>query len=385
MDFGKDLDSLAESDLQGLVRASVSEIRTLDYKRDLPGPRDADKRKLAADVSSFANAAGGHIIYGIEAKKGIATAVVGVLEPSDPVILRLESISNALIKPRIPGLRMAAIPLRSGKHCLVVQIPVSWISPHAVSINDAFRFYSRNLAGKYLLNIAELRTSFGLSNSASAEIRNFRADRIMKIAAGELPTVLEEGPRAILHLIPIRAFAPGTFVEVREFEWKSRQGQLTTLTGGFHAWRYNFDGILATLGDARAAPSYVQVFRNGIIEAVDTYIVGASRDKKQIPSVVFEKKIIEALPTLLAAEEFMGADLPILVMLSLAGVEGYTMANQSGTTEAIDRDVLLVSEVVAEDFRANPSRLLKPVMDVIWNACGITQSPNFDIDGNYLR
>lgn len=48
----------------------VPESRTLEYKRDLPDPKDRDsKREFLGDVTSFANAQGGDIVYGIEAPK----------------------------------------------------------------------------------------------------------------------------------------------------------------------------------------------------------------------------------------------------------------------------------------------------------------------------
>ena len=49
-----------------IVRGLKAEGRTLDYKRTLPGSTDEEKREFLADVSSFANAAGGDIVYGID-------------------------------------------------------------------------------------------------------------------------------------------------------------------------------------------------------------------------------------------------------------------------------------------------------------------------------
>jgi len=38
----------------------------LDYKRDVPGESDQDKKEFLADISSFANATGGDLIYGVD-------------------------------------------------------------------------------------------------------------------------------------------------------------------------------------------------------------------------------------------------------------------------------------------------------------------------------
>jgi hypothetical protein len=69
-----DFDSLAESDLAELMTGQVPEGLRIDYKRDLYGGSDADKRELLKDTSAFANAFGGHLIistYSSRKPKGV--------------------------------------------------------------------------------------------------------------------------------------------------------------------------------------------------------------------------------------------------------------------------------------------------------------------------
>lgn len=68
--FSKPLEEITEADLQRLVEDRVEENRQLEYKRDIPGTSDADKREFVRDVVSFSNSAGGHIIFGIAASNG---------------------------------------------------------------------------------------------------------------------------------------------------------------------------------------------------------------------------------------------------------------------------------------------------------------------------
>src|SRR5262245_5758603 len=96
----KRLDQITREDLEALVTEKRPEGRALDYKRDLELSTDAHKRELARDVSSFANASGGDLIFGIEEEKdangknlGIPKAVVGVDCPNfDLTKQRIESI-----------------------------------------------------------------------------------------------------------------------------------------------------------------------------------------------------------------------------------------------------------------------------------------------------
>ena len=66
-----DFDRLSETDLRSLQENGVAEGIQLDYKRELYGNSDADKREFLKDVSSFANTAGGHIIIGVTEEDGV--------------------------------------------------------------------------------------------------------------------------------------------------------------------------------------------------------------------------------------------------------------------------------------------------------------------------
>jgi len=71
MALEKDLQLIQEADLEELIKNKVPEGKTTEYKQVLPGSSDADKKEFLADVSSFANAAGGHLLYGIRAESAI--------------------------------------------------------------------------------------------------------------------------------------------------------------------------------------------------------------------------------------------------------------------------------------------------------------------------
>jgi hypothetical protein len=56
------------------------------------------------------------------------------------------------------------------------------------------RYYSRNAAGKYSVDVTEIRSAFGLSESLPDKIRWFRDDRVAKIVADETPVKLTGFP-----------------------------------------------------------------------------------------------------------------------------------------------------------------------------------------------
>ena len=98
----KPLDQITEQDLHNLVATATVERKTLDYKQQLPETNDAGKRELLADVSSFANTAGGDLVFGMTEKEGVPIEILGVqIGDTDQEILRFDSIIRTGLSPRI--------------------------------------------------------------------------------------------------------------------------------------------------------------------------------------------------------------------------------------------------------------------------------------------
>ncbi|MBK7833007.1 MAG: ATP-binding protein [Gemmatimonadetes bacterium] len=129
--FTRPVSSLDASTIHSLVENAVAEGLQLEYKRDLPGTADADKREFLANVSSLANTRGGDIIFGIADKNDIAISTPGVLSPDcGPAILRLESLIRDGIAPRLSGVQSWPVPLTNDRSALVLRVPKPRIAAH---------------------------------------------------------------------------------------------------------------------------------------------------------------------------------------------------------------------------------------------------------------
>jgi predicted HTH transcriptional regulator len=73
----KPTSQITEVDLEALITDKEAEGKTIDYKRDRLGQSDGDKKEFLYDVSSFANAAGGHIVFGMDENEGICPCLQG--------------------------------------------------------------------------------------------------------------------------------------------------------------------------------------------------------------------------------------------------------------------------------------------------------------------
>jgi len=380
----KPLDQITETDLQDLINNQVRESKTIEYKENLSGNTDDEKKEFLADVSSFANASGGFIIWGIKTDpkdKGLPIFLTGITTTSpDQEILRLENMIRDGIEPRIPGIAIQPVTLQNAKTILIAHVPRSWALPHMVVFKNSSRFYSRNSAGKYQLDVSEIRSLFVLSQTFIERVKNFRTERLSSIIADETPVKIQNNPKIVLHLVPINSFSFESRVDLSLLHDEYNDIRITFRNMGFEAFRYNLDGILAYLQrqNMPVAAKYIQIFRNGIIEIVDTSILG---NDKKIPSEEFEDDMVYKLKNCLFLYRHMKIEPPLFIFLSLLNVLDYHMEvrryvkTPTGIKpHPIDRENLIIPEIMIENFDIDPSSALKPIFDMVWNAAGWPRS-----------
>jgi Putative DNA-binding domain len=392
MALNKQLEALEESDLQALVDNQVSERKTIEYKEALPGNADGDKKEFLADVSSFANASGGDLIYGIREQSGIPVELSGLeLNDVDAEILRLENCIQTGIAPRLFRIvETHSVPLPTKqRYAIIIRIRKSWAAPHMVTFKNDSKFFSRDSRGKHQLDVSELRSAFLLSETAAERIRNFRAERISNVIAGETPVLLDENaPKIVLHIVPFGAFEPGARFNIDPLMNADKRGLIEPLrlaSGGFPPSQYNFDGLLIAEQD-----TYVQVFRNGSIEAVDTSILNAAREKRFTRGFMYETNLLQAIRRYLDALEGLDVEPPLFVLVSFLGVKDYRILFNPDVFEdiydhRIDRSNLIMPEVVIDSYDCNLTEVMKPIFDTIANAAKWPGSMMYDEAGKSLH
>lgn len=382
----KRLEDITEDDLTALIDNKVREGRTIDYKRELPGGNDASKKEYLADVSSFANTSGGDLIFGMNEVEAFPTEIVGIQSSDlDNVILRLEQILDSGLMPRIRR-HLRVIGCSDDKKVIILRIERSWSGPHRVVFKDSDKFWGRNAAGKFPLDVNELRAAFNLSNTVTERIRGFRIDRIIAISNNETPVPIKLGPKVVMHLIPIESFAGQPQYDVIALYHKNTpfmsMGDLSM------AKRLNLDGLLAHGYIERGVcNTYTQLYRNGILEVVSEDRVTIEFDNEQwFSTLVFEQSLLEYLPRCFKLLQEIGVNVPIIVALTVTNVRGLRMwmSNPLGRGwYTIDRDTLVLPESVVQEFQTPSQEILLSMFDLIWNACGYPKSKNFDDEGNW--
>jgi hypothetical protein len=392
----KSLESVNQQDLKELITNKVSEAKYLDYKMQLPLNADKSKKEFLADVSSFANAVGGHLIYGIEEKGGVPTKPNPIMTSNpDADIRRLESMILNGIRPRIPGIDTQDVEYENG-YVFIIRVPPSPHSPHMVTFGGHDKFYSRNSRGKYPLTVDEIRMAFIQSETFTQKIRNHRHERIDIISRKMTPVSLREGPKLALHLVPFGAFGLAEGIDIRKMI--AKRDQLQPMGFGGCDYRPNIDGYLAFMSEFRE-PSlgYVQVFRNGCIESVRTLLSPISKEKhpQKLDGYGIENMLLDSIPSYMQILNSLGVSLPIIVMITLLEMKDISIVirgfgqtvipSEYGVQRPIDRNTLLIPEIMLEVFEADYEEVLEQSFHTIWNAAGWTGSPAYDEKGKRTK
>jgi hypothetical protein len=199
--LGSRLELVQHSDLMALINDQVSEAFDLDFKSEMYGPTEKDRRAAATDIAALANTAGGLLILGIEEDhQARATAAPGLrLSEADERRIRQIVGSQVVPMPVIDVLRVEN-PARSGHGLVLIAVPRSPLAPHAVVVNDGLRYPRRNGATTRYLSEPEVADTY--RNRFTALRR--QADRASEVEAEALDRLAttEDQAWVVVSLIP---------------------------------------------------------------------------------------------------------------------------------------------------------------------------------------
>lgn len=377
-------DEVKLEDLKQLIENQTCEKSTIEYKLAINLDGDENKKEFLADIVSFANTNGGVIIYGIREDAGLPVELVGISSDNYDILKgRLESIIRDGISPKLNGIKVVDISLKSGKKVIVIKIPRSWSSPHLVWYKRSSKFYARNSShGKYQLEVSEIRSQMLTTEDLQEKMRDFRFDRISKILNGEVPVQISDNPAFVLHLIPLSSFYDLNKVTADKFN--SIMHTINPLTD--YKKEYNFNGMIAhnKFDNSLPADQYIQIFRNGILEIVNTDFTSNKEGVKYVRSY-FEIFYLDKIMSFIELIKFLGYNFPLVVILSVLSIKGYKF-NLSDAHSfrvfnlPIKEGNLLIPDILLEND-SDINDHLKNLFDPIWNACGFPHSLNYNPNG----
>jgi len=188
--LGSRLEDIQYSAVTTLISSQVAEAFDLDFKSEMYGSSDKDKRDAATDVAALANTAGGLIIGGIaEDDQARAAAAPGVAL-SDTEERRIRQIVASQVVP-LPVFDVVRVedPARPGHGLILIAVPRSPLAPHAVIVNDGLRYPRRNGATTRYLSEPEVaaayRERFAAAHRQADRAREIEADALDRLAVAD--------------------------------------------------------------------------------------------------------------------------------------------------------------------------------------------------------
>ena len=155
--------------------------------------------------------------------------------------------------------------------------------------------------------------------------------------------------------------------------------------------RFNFHGFYAqAAGSDDEVVSYIQVFRNGVIECVVADLVTECDGRDFVPGTSFERDIFGVLPKYIDGLSAAGVPPPFVITMVITEV--------AGATYAISRDYgrrpgrpfpdgdLVLPECLLEDYGdvGDRHRAVRPAFDAIWNSIGYPKSEYYDDEDRWV-
>lgn len=386
---GKQVGNLGFDDIQALVDNRVGESITLDYKLELHVSKNDEKKDFLADVTAFANTAGGVILYGISEaknaageKEGYPDKIVGIEGGYDEIARRLEAIIADSIQPRLGGVALQKIDLPgTNRYVLVLGIPRSLVAPHAVWFEKSGKFYLRSNSGKYQSDVQELRRMFLEANEWEKDAEHYRLERTDRVRAGEVLTNLKTDGAVFLHVLPL-----GRLREFQDVISHQSTLQMSIRPVRAHSWSYrpNLDGYLIYTSDrdTKLCYSYVQWLRCGGVECY-TSKFNESHYQTGTPILnapAINKFVIENTEQAVGIMErtFLLTP-PYVVFLSIFDVKGLPIyCNSYGifgsSPEVIDQRNLILPPIIINSSETNIAAAVQPLLDMVWQSAGFDKA-----------
>ena len=142
-------EDIRSADILRLVQEKVSEHKKLEYKQRLSIGTGDEKAEFLADISSFANASGGDILFGISDERDQNGTPTGIPSEIMPLLVgnpasecaRIEQLIETGIQPKIPFVQVKAVDIPEHGMVIVVRVGKSWVAPHMVTYANRSRFY----------------------------------------------------------------------------------------------------------------------------------------------------------------------------------------------------------------------------------------------------
>jgi hypothetical protein len=405
MIYAKPLDLIKHEDIERLVELRTGESIRLEFKDHLKlgsaKPNEPalveEQNEFLADVSAFANAQGGDLIFGINCDRPTGEAVgfryLDYPEKQPGKDILGTAIDNALrrLEPALHGVQTKFLE-RDGKFVLILRIPRSANGPHRTPKKT---FHIRDHRGKTEMSVQMLRRAFhnlGEVRGAFRKLRDNRMERPISLGGG---TQARDWPKWVIHFAPVAAMLDEVLIPTELLSNHLLDRQKVYLP----SWRqypfvdnlqqrvgFTFPGPFLTRktssGADGMAPAYIHIQRTGLVEVITP--MGLNRLEDDSPYYTLRGGNIGSIPNMLALDERLGGQSwieilsgnlealglypPWLLSISMTNSNCVQVVGEGCGRMQLEGPVLEIEEQVIRPHH------LKDGFDAIFNAFGQADS-----------
>ncbi len=387
---GRQLSEIMQQYLQRLVDEQVQERDTLEYKNNMYGDTDDDRREMLKDITSMANHRGGYLVIGIQADgEGIPTKLEGIGQGNHVERIRDSCLDN--VDKRIVGLDVEDVQLSNGMVAVIVSIPESLNAPHMVTFKGLNQFWKRHGRQKEKMTIDEIGAAF------EKRLGNLnRLDRFLFTRKAEILENIGDKTCMVISASPAYIGEEAVFdihdQNLRKIMFNPPQSQgsshgiscgqpYVTLTG------LRADNSAPYREDYSREPrDYLEILRNGHIEYV--HLIDRRRGDLHFASIADASYIVDFV---LFVKNVYGAYLPLtplVVSFAVYNAKDMFLATRGHPEEwkrvRWQRQHLELEKFYIENLGIEAKLLAKRINDRIWQAFHHERATVFDDKGNLL-
>lgn len=250
---------------------------------------------------------------------------------------------------------------------------------------------------EYIISLHKRDTGEELDmvTSFRQQARDFHLQQIESIREGTGPVRTADGPKIIVHVIPVQAMSPLHRIDLTDME--SRTLELAPMRARSYHHFHGHDGFFTSSSHRNeSSQGYFLVRRTGSVEAVDTSMLSKrpaalkfNKPEKSIPSLLYEEEICSAVRRALNLQVSKNLKMPTMIQVSLIGVKGYHLGidvSRLGhfNLYPIEVDDLVLPGAYIDPQNQNVELALRFAFDEVWQSAGLPRSFNYDRNGNWI-
>lgn len=210
-----------------------------------------------------------------------------------------------------------------------------------------------------------------------------KIERLLKIKSSDFPFEFNNNKIIVIHITPASSLSDSISLDLKSNERKL--SELFPIEVSGHNTIYNYDGRMNYfLNHEKKMAAYVQTFRNGIIESVNSGFLSFG-NKKNINGIVIENTIRESIKNYVKVLTELNIDSQFFISITFLNIKGSRIITDNNMSMDIHRSVwgdfggihnndILLPTVFIENI-AEIDEKLDYSFSVFWNSDGYPSRP----------